>query len=240
VIGRFLSAPDARRAGETLSKLAAHDLSDWAIAGGWAVEIHCLLDGREPSLRALADLDFVTPSFDRIPISLAASFLFRHVHPLDPPGKTLMQLVDAETALRIDVFRACGRTMARARDVEFPSGRMRVVAREDVIARGARLLLDLESNVPVARKHARDYLRISDGVPARDLDAAWPDHRKPGHPAAFPEADALVRKLISTRGHLLIEPQYSTDPSETCPRCIPDAAFPLADPARILALLGYC
>lgn len=56
------------------------------------------------------DIDFVTDSFDCIPESLADDFLFRHVHPFDPPGKTILQFIDAESALRVDVFRACGAT----------------------------------------------------------------------------------------------------------------------------------
>jgi hypothetical protein len=182
----------------------------------------------------------VAPAFDSIPSTLAESFLFRHVHPSDPPGKTLMQFVDAETALRIDVFRAHGLTMSRTHAIEFPTGPIRLLAREDVIAHGARLLLDLDINIPVPGKHARDYIRISEGPPPANLEAAWEDHRKPEHPCAFRDADKLVRELISTRDKLLIRPQYSTCTGDVCPRCVPNARFPLADPAQVLSVLGYC
>jgi hypothetical protein len=44
VIEHFLKESDAGRALKTARKLAAHDLSGWAIAGGWAGEIHCILN----------------------------------------------------------------------------------------------------------------------------------------------------------------------------------------------------
>ncbi len=240
VTEHFLKKSDAERALKTAQKLAAHDISEWSIAGGWAVEIHCILNRQEPFLRHLMDIDFVVPSFDSIPRTLAESFLFRHAHPADPPGKMLLQFVDVETALRIDVFRACGGTMSRTHITGLPTGPMRLVAREDVVARTARLLLDLDVNIPVPEKHARDYVRISEGVPPANLEAAWEDHRKLDHPCAFREADQLVRKLISTREKLLITPEYSTNTRDVCPRCVPNAPFLLADPAEILSVLGYC
>lgn len=199
-----------------------------------------MLNGHEPYSRALTDIDFLVPQFDRIPSTLAGLFLFWHVHPADPPGKTLVQFVDAETALRIDVFRASGLTMNRTHVIEFPTGPIRILEREDVIAHGARLLLAQDINVPVPEKHARDYLRISAGTLPADLEAAWQDHRKPDHPCVFRDADEMVRKLISTRARLLISPQYSTRTRDLCPRCVSNAPFPLADPTQILTVLRYC
>ena len=241
MIEHFLKEADAERAVKTARKLGAHDLSGWAIVGGWAVEIHCILNRQQPSFRQLADIDFVVPAFDDIPRSLGGSFLFRHVHPSDPPAKMLLQFVDPETALRIDVFRVYGRIMSRTLTVELPTGQMRLAAREDVIARSARLLLDLAFDIPVPEKHARDYIRIAEGVPLpANLQVAWEDHRKPEHPRGFREADQLVRKLISTRDRLLIMPRFSTDTRAVCQRCVPNTAFPLADPAVVLSVLGYC
>jgi len=50
-------------------------------------------------VRALNDIDFIAESFDHIPASLASDFLFRHIHPFDPPGRTMLQFIDAESAL---------------------------------------------------------------------------------------------------------------------------------------------
>jgi hypothetical protein len=76
-----------------IRKLAGHDIRHWALTGGIAFEIHALRLGLQPSRRTLNDLDFVAESFGCIPESLPRDFLFRHVHPLDPPGKTMLQFI---------------------------------------------------------------------------------------------------------------------------------------------------
>lgn len=135
----FFSAADAARASRVLERLGPHYISEWALAGGFAIAIRC----GEP--RALDDIDFVVSSFEAIPESLAGDFLFRHVHRFDP--------------------------------------------------------------------HQQN---------------------------AFAEADLLLRGLMPVRDELLIVPQYPQDTAASCPRCIPDPVFPLADRNRILSLLGYC
>src|ERR1051326_3381878 len=111
MLNRFLSRADADRAIHTLAKLARHDISRWALTGGMATEIHRLRSGCEPATRVLNDIDFIAGSFDCIPESLADDFLFRHIHPADPPNKTMLQAIDPDSALRVDIFRACGGTM---------------------------------------------------------------------------------------------------------------------------------
>ena len=49
--------------------------------------------------------------------------------------------------------------MSRAILVDGPSGPIRVISVEDVVACEARLLLDLAASVPVPAKHANDYLQ---------------------------------------------------------------------------------
>jgi hypothetical protein len=160
VIQQFLTTGDSKRAFNTLRKLALHEISRWVLVGGLAVEFHCRRGGHAPSIRHLNDIDFVAFAFDCIPETLAREFLFRHVHPFDPAGKTMMQLADADTLLRIDLFRAYGAIMSRAISVDFPSGPLLVISVEDVVAGAARLLLDLDASVPVPAKHAGDYLRV--------------------------------------------------------------------------------
>lgn len=237
---RFLCAADAKRALRTLQKLSQHDISGWALAGGLAVEIHCMLGGLSPSTRPLNDIDFLAAAFDCAPETLDRDFLFRHVHPFDAPGKTILQLVDVETALRIDLFRAYGAIMTRTRPLRLPFGPVQLISGEDVVARAARLLLDLRSGIPAAAKHASDYLRLAQLMQTSDLEFAWQDHRKPEHPVMFRDANMLVRGLIATHRNLLITPDYSKDATQICSRCVPTTAFPLADPHRVLSLLGYC
>jgi hypothetical protein len=212
-------------------KLARHDIRNWALTGGLAFQIHGLNLGLRSSSRAFNDLDFVTTAFSDIPETLAEDFLFRHVHPCAPPGKTLLQLIDPDNALRIDVFRACGQTMSRA---------VPMVSLEDLVARAARLLLDLAGGVEVPSKHARDYLRFVELVDPAAMEAVWEDHRKPEQPATFGEAKAILRDLIPRSASLLITPQYSQDPNQVCRLCAPSGAFQLADPKLVLSILGYC
>jgi len=222
-----------------LQKLSHHDISHWALAGGLAVEIHCLRAGLLESIRPLNDIDFVAPEFDCIPETLGRDFLFRHVHPLDPAGKTILQLVDVETALRVDLFRACGSVVSRARPLRLPFGPVRLISAEDVLGNAARILLDLREDVPVAAKHASDYMRLEKSIQHSHVEAAWQDHRKPSHPQTFHETNLIVHDLIATHRDLLIAPEYSQDANQVCPRCVATEAFPLADPQFVLSLLGY-
>jgi hypothetical protein len=240
MLDRFLSGADASRVSRTLRKLARHDIAGWALTGGLAVEIHLLRCGRQPSIRALNDVDFIATSFDAIPEALAEDFLFRHVHPGDPPGKTMLQMVDPDSAVRVDVFRAYGGTVNRTSDLAWPIGRIQLISLEDLIARAARLSLDLAQGIPVASKYARDFLRLTELVQAGQAELAWRDHRKAAHPATFDQAERLLQELIPASRALLTAPEYSQDTETICPRCAPAPAFPLADPKMVRSLLGYC
>ena len=240
MIERFLSAAGADRAWRTLRKLARHHIGGWALTGGFAVEVHRLRRGRQASVRALNDIDFVAGAFECIPETLADDFLFRHIHPSDPPGKTILQLIDPDSALRVDVFRASGATMSRTSRLDLPAGACGLISLEDLVARSARLVLDLADGLPVSSKHAGDFLRLVEIVAPADVEAAWQEHRKPAHPATFEEADRLLQNLIPARQNLLITVDCSKDTGEVCPRCAPTPAFRLAEPKLVLSLLGYC
>jgi hypothetical protein len=149
VLSKILSAGDLAKAAQTFSKLAQHDLAGWALTGGIATEIHILQRGRKPLLRNLNDIDFIAGSFDGIPKTLAKDFLFRHVHPTDPPGKMMMQLIDPASRLRVDIFRAFGETISRASSLTgLLAVSFRVISIEDLLARAARLALDVVRCVP--------------------------------------------------------------------------------------------
>jgi hypothetical protein len=236
----FLDRPDAERASSTFRKLLRHDIHELALTGGLAVEIHRVSRGCLPSLRRFNDIDFVTESINSIPVTLADSFLFRHIHPLDPPGKTLLQCVDAENTVRVDIFRAYGDETHRTSVADFIFGAIRVISFEDLVARCARLALDLANDVPIPAVHAIDFLRLVELAETSEVESVWPDHRKPGQPATFAEASSVLSEIIPSRRHLLISRNYSKDTEAQCPRCSDTAAFPLADPKVILSLLGYC
>jgi hypothetical protein len=224
----------------TFRKLARHDVRRWALTGGLAVEIHRLSRGCPASVRALSDIDFIADSFDGIPESLANDFLFRHIHPLEPPGRTMLQFIDTESALRMDVFRACGATMARTSNLDFSAGMIQVISLEDLAARTARLVLDLAGGVPMPFKHAIDFSRLAELVNPAEMEPAWLDHRKPGQPATFEETIRLLQYLIPAHQDLLMTPEYSKDTEEVCSRCRNTPAFRCADLKVILSILGHC
>jgi hypothetical protein len=240
MILEFLSIADQDRALRSFRKLARHDISRWALTGGVAIEIHSARLRGKPSMRGLNDLDFITDSFDFVPETLANDFLFRHIHPFDTPGKTMLQFVDPDTALRIDLFRACGATRTRTVRLDLPSGAIQLVSLEDLAARTARFVLGLAEGIPVLSKHARDFLRLIDLVEPAEVEAVWQDHRKPDHPLTFEETNALLHDLIPNHQELLVTAEYSKDTEAVCPRCSPTATFELANPNVILSLLGYC
>jgi hypothetical protein len=213
-----------------LTKVRRH-APDWALTGG--IAIHALTKKSRP----FNDLDFVAPSFDTLPATLAHDFLFRHVHPGALPGKIILQMVDPALRARIDIFSDCGHVLNRVRDVG-PFGLC--VSMEDLRARTVRCLLDLRDCKPVPAKYAADFVLLS-SIPADDLglNAAWADHRKPEHPASFAQAAEEVGALLRRRD-LLVTPEYSTDTATQCPSCQSIGAFQPCDPSLVLALLGYC
>ena len=236
----FFDASDAARVERTLHRLAGHDISGWALAGGVAIELHVLLRAGEPAIRPLHDIDFIAGSFTSIPQTLAGSLLLRHVHPDDPPGKTMLQAVDAESRVRVDVFRAYGGEMERASELSLGALRLRVVSIEDLVARHARLNWDLVEGKPVAPKYARDLLRLLALVEADEIEQVWQEHRKPHFPVSFREAVSQLRAAIASRAELLLAPTYSTDVLAVCARCKDADGLPLAEASAVLSLLGYC
>jgi hypothetical protein len=235
-----MSSEDSARATDALQKLRRHQTQQWVITGGLATEIHSILHGLQPSIRSLNDIDFVVSSFEYVPESLSRDFLCRHIHPFDPPGKTLAQFVDAETKIRIDVFRACGSTVRRAKPVELSLGAVLVISLEDLIARLVRLVLQLTEGISVASKYAHDLIRMLKLLNPDAAEPAWLDHRRPQHPAVFREACGIALELIETRPHLLVVPEYSKNTAEPCPRCVSSDRFRVLDPALMLSTMGYC
>ncbi len=236
----FLSGEDCGRVARTLRRLAAHDISRWALTGGIAIEFHILNRGGSPIMRPLHDIDFMASSFDCIPQTLGPTLLMRHVHPSDPPAKTMLQAVDPETEVRVDVFRAYGLEMKRILPIEIAALPFGMASLQDLVARHARLNWDLMEGKPVAPKFARDFLRMLELVTTEEIEPIWREHRKPQSPATFEETASQLRHGIASRQDLLISPTYSTDVDEICHRCRATDAFPLTDPRQVLSILGYC
>lgn len=237
---RFLDWKDAERAARTLRKVAACDISRWALTGGLAVEIHILRHGRESGGRRLRDMDFVAGSFEDIPASLGSEVLFRHVHPNDAPAKTMLQCVDEETALRVDLLRAYGQEMERVVAIELEGIRVNMISVEDVEGAHARVAWGMMLGKKVAPQHARDFLRLLPLVTTAEMEEIWQEHRTPECPESFRETVTELNKVIAERTDLLVPRVYSQDVNAVCVRCQGSETFKLADAGRVFAILGYC
>ncbi len=228
------------RARGALEKLALHGFRGFALTGSLALHTHLNRLGRGRDIQILNDIDIVVDSFGSIPSTMADAFLFRHIHSKAPEGKMLIQFIDAEAALRIDVFRAYGATMARSQPVCFGASPIGVVSLEDLAARAASLVLDLEGGLEVPLKHATDFEQLVDAVDLGQIAIPWRDHRKNGQPATFAEASARIHDLIQSRRELLVASYYSKDINAGCPKCEDCGPFRSASSARIQSILGYC
>jgi hypothetical protein len=235
----FLSATDAERAKRSYTRLIQLCDQPPVLTGGLAIGLYLSRFGLVPEARPLNDMDFLATSFQELPQQLSRFLLFLHVHPHDPPGKTLMQGVDPETAVRIDFFGVAESVLSRSISLELCGSPARVISIEDLTARTARLCLDLATNTPTPAKHARDFLHLLPLVEPDSTEEVWREHRKPNHPESFKTVANLLPELIATRKELQIEPPYSQDVLAICPRCQPTEMFPLADPRQVIALLGY-
>jgi len=239
-IEQFYEPDDASRLTRTLHRLTSHDISGWALAGGTAIELHLQARGAARCVRPLHDVDFIAASFACLPERLGHALLPRHVHPHDPPAKTMLQAVDPVTALRVDVFRAYASEMERAQGIALGYAELRMVAFEDLVARHARLCCSLLRGHTTAPKYARDLLRMLEFAAVPRIEPIWREHRKSHDPTRFREVVGLLRETIASRPDLLVTPVYSTDVAAVCPRCEGTAAFRLADAEQVVALLGYC
>jgi hypothetical protein len=191
----LLNEKDARRATDTVEAILAHGVG-CALAGGLAIAAQFRAQGRPIEWWELNDIDLVVHEFSAIPESVAASFLLHHVHSNAMEGRLLLQLVDAATAVRVDLFRTFGDTLTRASALGHETGRLPVLCVEDLMARTTALVRgSLARGQTVGAKHARAFTRLLGLGRPQQSAAAWHDHRQAtgwhvpgrdtrGHPAA--------------------------------------------------------
>ncbi len=236
---QFLIPTDAARVCRVLEKLASCGLHQFVLTGSVATGAHGAGLGQISDARKLNDVDIVVGSFDSIPTTLGKNFLVRHIHPLAPEGKMLFQLVDADERVRVDIFRACGATMARSQTFGFGGILLQVISLEDLAARLASLLMAIEKGETVASKHAEDFKSLLPFVEPDGVESAWRDQRKLTDAATFKEASARVENLMEWRSNLLVVPKYSQDVNAICPRCEETGPFRLSAASEIMSVLGY-
>jgi hypothetical protein len=238
VFSAFLGSDDARRASDVVEILLASGLRGCALTGGLAVEARLRAYGRPVCPRPLNDVDIVVEDFGAIPAALADRFLLHHIHPHAPEGKTLLQLIDRERALRIDLFRAFGATLARASALDEQAGALPVLAVEDLVARTtADVCGRLRADREIDGKHVRAFTRLAGLGGATQLAEAWQDHRQ-AVPGSLEDATAQAHRLLARRPDLVVTEQYSAIVT-ACDRCQDFGPFRLAPPEAIVDVLGY-
>jgi hypothetical protein len=237
VFAALLHEEDARRATETLGAVLAHGLR-CALTGGLAIAAQLRAHGRPVERRRLNDIDLVVQGFGTIPESVTASFLLHHVHPDAIEGKTLLQLIDETTAVRVDLFRAFGSTLTRAAPLDEETGALHVLSVEDLVARTTALVCgSLRRRNTIDAKHATAFTRLQGLGRPEQLAAAWSDHRQ-RVPGTLADATRETIQLLETYPELVVAEKYSTLVTP-CERCREQGPFRSAPADRIVRTLGY-
>jgi hypothetical protein len=237
VFSALLERNDAQRASDVAERLLA-DGFPGALTGSLAAEAQLRVHGRPIDRRALNDLDFVVEGFNAIPGSLADRFLIHHIHPHALEGKLLLQLVDRERALRVDLFRAFGTTLTRARALDEQTGRLLVLAVDDLVARSTAYVCGrLRQGRPIDVKHVRAFTRLAGlGEPPRLADA-WQGHRQ-DVPGTLEEATQQANALLVRSPDLVVRETYSAVVI-ACDQCRDSGPFRRAAPDVVVGILGY-
>ena len=232
-----LDERDASRAASVIQKLAIRECQI-ALTGGVAMEMLLRSNGRPSVRRPLNDLDFVVEDFATIPPLLANDFVLHHVHPFAPEGKLLLQLIDADHAVRIDLFRAFGETMRRSRELPGNTKPLRVVAVEDLVARTTQhVCAALGRGRPLDAKVGSAFRRLLGLGHRRLLEEAWRDHRQDVQ-LSFSDAMREASQLLELHPDLLVREKYSSVVTP-CPQCQNYGPFRQSPPELIVRILGY-
>lgn len=181
-----------------------------ALTGGLAIEYHLAAAGLQPLRARVADLDFVARNVTPASSGIADEFLVSHYHAPDVT-KAMLQLVDPETALRIDVFPDLDGVVASASFATLQGVELRVVDPRSILDHKLRTIRG--ATRPIDPKHRRDVAALA-AICGTTIDLP-----------IIPEA---------------IE-SYSQDVDAVCRRCLlsETPALPLAPKREIFAILGY-
>jgi hypothetical protein len=237
VFSDWLAPDDAHRASDLAERLLLEGFRG-ALTGSLATEARLGAHSRPIARRRLNDLDFVIDSFDSIPASLADRFLMHHIHPHAREGKLLLQLVDPNTGLRVDLFRAFGRALTRANRMDEQTGSLMVLSVEDLRARStAHVCGHLRQGCPIAMKCVRAFTRLAGLGESAQLADAWRDHQQ-DVPGTLEEATQQANQLIARSPELLVTETYSAQVT-ACDDCADRGPFRRAAPELIVGILGY-
>ena len=227
------------RATNALARFARHGSGKQALAGGIALAAQGTRIHAAHLDRSFGDIDFVARSLDVLSATLAGEFICPHVHGQAAPGRTLAQLVHPDDSVRIDIFRAIGRALARADPFHRGPLTIAVLSVEDQAARAASLCMKVARGGCVVAKHVPDFILLRGIAAAERIDAVWQDYRRDFEPLLFAEAVEQIEAALEEHPERLISPTFNRDPNAVCPNCVPWGAFRPAEHARTFQILGY-
>ena len=237
VFVELLHGDDACRATETVEAVLAHGVQ-CALTGGLAIAAQLRAHGRPFERRRLNDIDLVVHGFGAIPASVTASFLLHHVHPDATDGRTLLQLIDEATAVRVDLFRTIGDTLTRASAFDEETSALHILSVEDLVARTTALVCgSLRRRKTIDRKHVTSFTRLLGLGRQEQLAAAWNDHRQ-GITGTLDDATREAIRLLEAHPELVVVEEYSAVVL-SCERCREQGPFRPGPSDRIIQILGY-
>jgi hypothetical protein len=175
------SNADVERLVGCLDRLIPHVRRDRvAITGGVALQLGRAQSGRPSVRNQLADLDLVAASADAIAPAVVGPFLVSHYHTVRPGvPKFMIQLVDAASGIRVDVFPDLVGSLADGRETFIGTHSVQVLPLERVFDHKVLTLSRASRAAPVDPKHVRDATILGDllgrPVPEVATEALAPD-----------------------------------------------------------------
>jgi hypothetical protein len=209
--------PEMERLAGCLSRLMPHvDRDEVAITGGVAIQLGLAAIGRRGSRATIADLDFVSKRLDSVAETVAGPFLVSHYH-VPQPGvpKSIIQLVDPVTRIRVDIFPDLVGSLRHARRF--------TIGEESVNLLDLQSILDHKLLTVWHASQRGGTIDPKHDLDARTLGAIF------GREVPTVPAGQLVKDVDGVEGDLL------------CRRCelSRTRGFPLAPRQRIFDLLGW-
>lgn len=236
----FLTAKAAAKCHRSLSKLSRHFENPIVVTGSLAAAWHLLRKEKLRKKSAINDIDTVVEDLGCIRPSLSEDFLINHFHPSREKGRILLQLVDAENALRIDVFTPSSETLFK-RLIDFKIGVAvcQAVSLEDILVKLLSIIYPVAKGSHVESKYVKKFYLLLDSANLEAAKLIWQDYRKINQPIDFSEAVGIIEKTIAANPHLLKTEEFRRDLDFECQWCVKSETFPLSPRPKIYEILGY-
>jgi hypothetical protein len=236
----FERAEDAERFERVIGAVASFVRGLPIVTGSFAVEWNIGKAGGRVVPRRLNDIDLVVEDASAISPAISGKFLVHHFHPTREKGNVLMQLVDPETATRVDIFSARSASVTeRSHQARSGGVDVLVLSAEDLAARLLAIVVIVLDGRTVDPKYFESFSRLLEVVDRNAVSRLWQEYRWGNYAGAFlPTAEKVMRRLHD-HPELLKPIEYPKDVDAACGWCVETEDFPIADRREVFRLLGY-